>query len=80
MRIVRLRAPFFVNRALLNAGEVVGLPDDVAERLVSDGQAIFVEPAPAAAKALDGPPVDKLMRPKTKKFFRHGSRHREGIA
>lgn len=80
MRIVRLTAPFRLDRAVLNTGEVVGLPDDLATRLVSDGQALFVDPDPVAETALDGPPADKLMRQKTKKYFHHGSRHREEVA
>jgi hypothetical protein len=76
MQIVRLTAPFRLDRAVLNTGEVVGLPDDLADSLVSGGQALFVEPEVVTA-ALDGPPADKLMRPQTRKFFHRGSRHRD---
>jgi len=76
MQIVRLTAPFRLDRAVLNRGEIVGLPDDLATRLVSDGQALFVEPEIVTA-AVEGPPADKLMRPQSRKFFHRGSRHRD---
>jgi hypothetical protein len=76
MQTVRLTAPFYVNRAVLNAEELVGLPDDVARELVSAGKAICVA-SDVVTSAVDGPPADKLMRPNIKKHLTHRSRHRD---
>jgi len=76
MRIVRLIAPCRVRCAIVNAGEVVGLPDDLAAELVSAGRAQD-EPLLSRTEALEEPPMNKLMRPSTRKYFRRGSRHRD---
>jgi len=59
---VCLLAPFYWDRARLNAGEVVGLPDVIATRLVASGRAC-PSGASIITAALESPPADKLMRP-----------------
>ena len=72
MQIVRLAAPWTYYRAVLNTGEVVGVPDDIAAGLVSSGAATLVE---VKTTALDGPPANKMMTPNHKKHFHRSRRH-----
>ncbi len=66
--IVTLTAPFRWNRVAFNAGEVVDLPAALALQLVEAGQAHAYTPDLVGC-AVEGPPANKLMAPKTKKYF-----------
>ncbi|MDI6872095.1 MAG: hypothetical protein QME79_12280 [Bacillota bacterium] len=61
---------FKVGQAPYNAGEIAGFPPEVAERLISAGVAeayvAEVRP-PEVTKAIEAPPVDKMVRSATHK-------------
>ena len=67
--VIVLTAPFRWNRVAFNAGEVVDLPEALALQLVDAGQAHAFHPIAVETLAVEGPPANKLMTPKTKKYF-----------
>lgn len=76
--VIALTAPFRWNRVALNAGEVVDLPEALALQLVEAGQAHAFHQSVVETLAVEGPPVDKLMTPKRKKFFASQARATNG--